>query len=77
MPVREALVQNIATNPVTLGGTGVKVGTGYILNAADSAGKAGDTVTIVPPSGADLVDLSFIYFNQTGTGVTLAVFYFQ
>ena len=75
--VKAALVQNISANNVTLGNKGVAVGAGYILNAATGTGSAGDTVTIVPPPGADLVDLSLIFFNQTGTGATLAVFYFQ
>lgn len=74
--VKAALVQNISTNNVTLGGDGVVVGKGHILNKATSSGDAGDTVTIVPPSGYDAVDLSLIFFNQTGTGDTLSVFYF-
>jgi len=74
--VRAALVQNISTNPVTLGPSGVANGKGYILNAATLAGQAGDTVTIVPPPNADVVDISQIFFNQSGTGTTLSVWSF-
>jgi hypothetical protein len=78
LAVKAALVQNISTNVVTLGSqANLAVGIGYLLNAASASASAGDTVTVVPPQGADYVDLSQIWFNQTGTGATLAVFYFQ
>jgi hypothetical protein len=70
---KNAIIQNISTNPVTIGGANVAVGAGFILNAASKAGNAGDAVTVGPQGNDDALDLSQIWFNQTGTGNTLAV----
>lgn len=68
--VRAAIIENISTNSVTLGSsTPLTVGTGFILNGASASGNAGDALTV------GNTDLFEIFFNQTGTGNTLAVYY--